>query len=72
MLFLNHSTGFLAMSPNYFKPSTPEQLADSMAMIASQAPDLPFWYYHFPANTGVDGFTMEAFLKEVERYDCLS
>ena len=55
------------MSPNYFKPSTPDQLADSMAMIASQAPDLPFWYYHFPANTGVDGFTMEAFLKEVEK-----
>jgi len=62
-----HLKGFLAMSPNYFKPTTPEQLADSMAMIASQAPDLPFWYYHFPANTGVNFFTMEAFLKAVEK-----
>ena len=36
------------MSPNYFKPSTPEQLADSMAMIASQDWDsapVCFWFW---------------------------
>ena len=46
--------GIFAMSPNYFKPSSPENLVDTMAVIAAGAPDLPFWYYHFPDMTGVN------------------
>jgi len=42
------------MSSVYFKPKTIENLADAMAVVASGAPELPFWYYHFPANTNVD------------------
>lgn len=45
--------GFLSMGPTYFKPSTADELVDTIALIASGAPDLPFWYYHFPANTGL-------------------
>jgi N-acetylneuraminate lyase len=42
------------MCPVYFKPSSIANLSDVIAEIASGAPDLPFWYYHFPAKTGVD------------------
>ena len=45
--------GVLSMGPTYFKSSTANELVDTMALIASGAPDLPFWYYHFPANTGI-------------------
>lgn len=45
--------GIFAMTPSYFKPSSPENLVDTMAVVASGAPDLPFWYYHFPALTQV-------------------
>lgn len=37
----------------YFKPSNVQQLVNSMAMIASAAPSLPFYYYHLPVLTGV-------------------
>lgn len=42
-----------AVSPVYFKPDTVESLVDSMAHIAAGAPDLPFYYYHIPAATGL-------------------
>ena len=45
--------GILSMGSTYFKPSTADELVDSMALIASGAPELPFWYYHFPAQTGI-------------------
>jgi N-acetylneuraminate lyase len=53
------------MCPVYFKPSSIENLAETMAEVASGAPDLPFWYYHFPAKTGVD-FNMYEFVKHVD------
>lgn len=46
--------GIFAMSPVYFKPSSIPELANAMAIVASGAPDLPFWYYHFPEKTGVN------------------
>jgi len=46
--------GIFSMAPNYFKPDSPDHLVETMAIIASGAPHLPFWYYHFPAMTSVD------------------
>lgn len=45
-------SGILAMTPVYFKP-TVESLHDFLAAIAAAAPDMPFWFYHFPDDTGV-------------------
>lgn len=42
-----------AVSPVYFKPDSLPLLVRSMAMIAEAAPELPFYYYHIPAVTGV-------------------
>lgn len=54
-----------AVSAFYFKPTTVEQLVESMAEIASAAPRIPFYYYHIPALTGV-GLDMVAFLARAE------
>jgi len=43
-----------AVTPVYFKPDGITTLVDSMAVIASGAPKLPFYYYHIPAITGVN------------------
>merc|ERR1719401_1241545 len=45
-------SGILSMTPVYFKP-TLETLHDFLAEVASNAPELPFWFYHFPDLTGV-------------------
>ncbi len=37
----------------YFKPTSVQNLVDCVAEIASAAPELPFYYYHIPALTGV-------------------
>jgi N-acetylneuraminate lyase len=37
----------------YFKPNSVFNLVESIAEIAAAAPDLPFYYYHIPALTGV-------------------
>jgi N-acetylneuraminate lyase len=42
-----------AVSPIYFKPRTVDDLVQSIGAIASGAPDLPFYYYHIPAVTGL-------------------
>lgn len=46
----------------YFKPSSVQNLVNSMATIAAAAPSLPFYYYHVPALTGV-GMDMIEFLR---------
>ncbi|MFC3196798.1 dihydrodipicolinate synthase family protein [Parapedobacter deserti] len=51
-----------AVAGFYFKPSSVENLVYCMAEIASAAPDLPFYYYHIPALTGV-GMDMVDFLR---------
>ena len=57
--------GIFAMPPVYFKPGSIDALVDTMALVAGAAPDLPFWYYHFPAMTGVD-FNMFQFTEAVD------
>ncbi|MEQ9459976.1 MAG: dihydrodipicolinate synthase family protein [Phycisphaeraceae bacterium] len=42
-----------AFAPPYFKCDSTTRLIDCMATIASGAPELPFYYYHMPAFTGV-------------------
>jgi len=42
-----------ATAPSYFKVGSIELLTDCMAQIAAAAPQLPFYYYHIPALTGV-------------------
>jgi N-acetylneuraminate lyase len=46
----------------YFKPSSVVNLCESMAEIAAAAPELPFYYYHIPALTGI-GLDMVEFLR---------
>ena len=42
-----------ALPPFYFKPATVDDLVACCADVASEAPGLPFYYYHIPALTGV-------------------
>jgi N-acetylneuraminate lyase len=46
----------------YFKPSSIENLVQSIAETAAAAPDLPYYYYHIPSLTGVS-IDMIDFLK---------
>ena len=54
-------------APFYFKPATVKQLADCCKAIASEVPDMPFYYYHIPVLTGVD-FSMIELLQAVDGY----
>jgi N-acetylneuraminate lyase len=42
-----------AAAPSYFKIASTRVLAECMAEVAGGAPELPFYYYHIPALTGV-------------------
>lgn len=42
-----------ALPPYYFKPSSLQNLVDSLGKIAGAAPALPFYYYHIPRLSGV-------------------
>lgn len=42
-----------ALPPAYFKPQSAELVADCLATIGNAAPNLPLYYYHLPAFTGV-------------------
>lgn len=50
-----------AVAPSYFKPRDVEALVETMAAIASAAPELPFYYYEIPSMTGL-GVAPSAFL----------
>ena len=52
-----------AVAPWYFKPSSVANLVDCLAEISAAAPDLPFYYYHIPALTGIS-INAVAFLRE--------
>lgn len=54
-----------SVSAFYYKPGSVQQLVQSMAAIASAAPNLPFYYYHIPNLTGV-GLDMVEFLALAE------
>lgn len=58
-----NAVGFLAL--NFFKPQDLQTLVSLNAMIAEAAADLPFYYYHMPAMTGVN-FPMAEFLSLAE------
>jgi N-acetylneuraminate lyase len=58
--------GFDAISsfaPSYHRPATLAALVDWCALVAAEAPGLPFYYYDIPSLTGVS-FPMEGFLTE--------
>ena len=48
------ATAISAVPPCYFRPDTTRSLVDCLATITAGAPDLPFYYYHIPAKTGVE------------------
>ncbi|MGO1597400.1 MAG: dihydrodipicolinate synthase family protein [Sphingobacterium sp.] len=56
-----------AVSAFYFKPSTTLNLVESMAEIASAAPNTPFYYYHIPHITGIQ-IDMLEFLALAEKH----
>lgn len=58
-------TGIVAMTPVYFKPSV-ESLGEFLAQVAAAAPETPFWFYHFPDDTGVLPGQAHAFLQWAE------
>jgi N-acetylneuraminate lyase len=45
---------FAAIAPTFFRAASVEQLVEYNAQVAAGAPDLPFYYYHFPAMAGAD------------------
>lgn len=49
----------------YFKPTSINNLVNSMAAIASAAPNTPFYYYNIPTLTGV-AMDMISFLEKAE------
>ena len=41
------------IAPSFFKPASTHELVAWCAKVAAAAPNLPFYYYHMPAMTGV-------------------
>lgn len=52
-------------APFYFKPASVAELAACCKAIASEVPDMPFYYYHIPVLTGVD-FPMIELLRAID------
>lgn len=52
-------------APFYFKPASPELLAESCREVASVVPELPFYYYHIPVLNGVN-FQIIDLLKAID------
>ncbi|MES2645848.1 MAG: dihydrodipicolinate synthase family protein [Bacteroidota bacterium] len=52
-------------APFYFKPANVHMLADACREVASEVPDMPFYYYHIPVLTGV-GFAMYDLLQAID------
>ena len=55
-----------ATAPSYVRPANIETLVECMRQISSAAPQLPFYYYHIPALSGVN-FPMLDFLVKAEK-----
>jgi N-acetylneuraminate lyase len=49
------------ISPMFFKPTDARDLMEFLKPVAASAPELPFFYYHFPAFTGIDIKASELF-----------
>jgi len=48
------ANGVGAIAPSFFKPASERELVEFFVPIAAAAPELPFYYYHFPGITGVN------------------
>lgn len=53
------------LAPFYFKPASVQQLADFIAGVAREVPEMPVYFYHIPALTGVN-FPMKDLLEEMD------
>lgn len=51
-----------ALAPSYFKPRTPDLLAEWCRKVAAAAPGTPFYFYDIPSMTGVS-FPLTEFLE---------
>ncbi|HSZ56876.1 MAG TPA: dihydrodipicolinate synthase family protein [Tepidisphaeraceae bacterium] len=56
-----------AMPPYFFKSQNLDDILICASQVASAAPQLPFYYYHFPAMSGVSISASELLHKGVER-----
>lgn len=56
-----------AVAPSYFKPGSVAVLVETMAAIASAAPELPFYYYEIPSMTGLTVSPSEFLVRGAER-----
>jgi len=54
-------------APSYIKPTNAEYLVKYAAEVASAAPNLPFFYYHFPVITGNHHISMYDFFIEARK-----
>uniref|UniRef100_A0A8C9W8H1 N-acetylneuraminate lyase n=1 Tax=Scleropages formosus TaxID=113540 RepID=A0A8C9W8H1_SCLFO len=45
--------GIAVISPSFFKPTSADALRQFLQEVAAAAPQLPFYYYHIPAMTGL-------------------
>uniref|UniRef100_A0A665V9C8 N-acetylneuraminate lyase n=1 Tax=Echeneis naucrates TaxID=173247 RepID=A0A665V9C8_ECHNA len=46
--------GIAVIAPSFFKPTTSDALKKFLGEVSSAAPNVPFYYYHMPATTGVN------------------
>ncbi len=61
-----------AVPPSYFKPSSLDGLVDHLAIIASHAPQTPFFYYHIPRLSGATFNMLELLKKSSEAIPSLA
>ncbi|XP_050757265.1 ATP-dependent RNA helicase A isoform X4 [Gymnogyps californianus] len=47
------ASGIAAIAPFFFKPTNKDELTAFLQKVASEAPAVPFYYYHIPPLTGV-------------------
>ena len=55
------------IAPGFYKPAGAAGVADWCAAIAAEAPDLPFYFYHFPAMNGVQLSIADLLSRAAER-----
>jgi N-acetylneuraminate lyase len=61
------AAGIGLMAPYYFKPRGVEELVAFCADVAAAAPDVPFYYYHYPRMTGVSFNVADVFAVALDR-----
>lgn len=54
-----------SIAPGFFKPDDVESVINWCAPIASEAPEIPFYFYHMPSMNGVH-LNIAGFIKEVK------